>query len=354
MPKPSSSPSGARALALSDFVVLFALYIASSVWAANASKGVAWLPKLVCAGIAVVALWRSLAWIVRKSRTGHTWARDMVLLRLPPQPIYLMRSSPTHFDSERIPSCEDPLPALEGEWLSMGRDHAKLKTYAHRIDTRRSLIRKLIDEAIEKFTADRKKLVEQQMQILRLAFRAKRKIAFFDEIPPLSVSAETLPEYSCIVLPSACNTSVESALARRYILLPGGVGGPLGRLLAAPSTDNLIAAAIIAAVAAVHAKATLSKAARMLEAARGEANALYADARGTLNLLGKSHEEIVACSARLKSAEIEIEGLMLSLDHVISASTLHLRSLNETDQRRVKRLWLWVVCADAVHSRYAV
>lgn len=347
--KPGNTANTQAVVSILDAGAVALIFVAATYWAAHA-RSFAWLANLLVFATGIVFL----ACAVKLGMSAAARVRGAVSVRLRATPIYMIRSSPSHFRSTAIPASEACLPDIEGEWLSMGRDHARLKAYAQQIDNHRLSTKNVVDAAIAKFTTDRKTLVDQQTQILRLAFRAKSKIAFFDELPPLSVSVASLPEYARIALPDLDAVPAESTLNRRYVLLPGGVGAPLARLLAAPSTDNLIAVAIIAAAAAIHAKATISKAMRMLECARGEANVLYADARGLLDLLGRSHEEIVACSNRLKSAEIEIEGLLLSLENVSPATTLHLRSLGETDRGRVTRLWHWVLCAEAIHSRYAV
>lgn len=308
-------------------------------------EAIAWIPNLLGASFLVaIALF-----IVQMAREEVRRA-----IHLAPEPIDPIPRAASVFDAEAIPETEANLPCLKGEWLSMGEDHDCLKLYAHQLDENRSRASAVLHQAVEKFTSDRSILLHQQLQILRHAYRARLILAQIKGLPEQALSVERLPNYAMLVVPPAPAYITEAQLARRYPLLPGGVGWQIGHLLANPANGNLIAAAVVTAVAVINAKATLSKALRQLEITRGEQIRYYVDVRGTLTTLGRAHEEIAASSDRLKAAEQEIRDLVTSAKASLPSGATEIAALETDVREKVNLLWQWIVCADAVHARAAV
>lgn len=334
---------------------LFAVgFLIASALGSGTPSVIAWLPKLFSYLMLVVAaafVVRGVAKIFGKGAMRMVRAAS---IQLPPETIYMIRPAPLAFSLDRIRETEEPLPDIEGEWLSMMRDHDALKAYAGRLDGNRNTARSVLTSAVGKFVDDRSKLVQQQTQIMRRAWRARALIKDIAGLPKQGLSLESLPQYASIAIPSAPAYLTQSQLAHKYPLVPGGAGAQIGHLLANPGGGNWIAAAVATAATVLYAKATLSKALRALELARGQANTFYADARGTIATLARAHEEIVASSERLKAAELEIGELTGVVAATARPGRVSIDTLDASAREKVIRLWQWVLCADAVHARAAV
>ena len=346
---------------LKAFGGYLALTVGSVLLAALLPSWLAWIPFLfgVLFSYATFGAALRLAGSVLRSgaqlgiRAGRELA-NQARLRAEPNLIVPLRPSLESFVTQGVPASEPDLPQLEGEWLSMSRDHERLKSYANQLDGNRSTASRLLYNAIIKFNSDRATLLDQQLQILRLAYRAKRAVEKVTGLPPQKLSVERLPNYAKIVAPPLPIYLSGDQLARKYPLTTGGAGAQIGQLLANPNNGNLVAAAIATAAMIVMAKANLSRAARALEETRGDLLRFYADVRGTIAILARAHEEVVASSMRLKAAEQEIGELMSKVKVPLSQNSVHISMLDPDTRENIVRLWQWVICADAVHARAAV
>lgn len=346
---------------LGQFVGSLATTIICLVLAVMLPSWLAWIPYV----LGVVAIYVAFGtgfrligeFVLGGVRLGQQAARRRAndeRLRAEPALIEPIQRTPNSFCVGAIRRKEPGLPRLDGEWLSMKRDHETLKAYANQLDSNRSKAREALSNAVSKFTSDRNTLVLQQLQILRRAYRARRAIENVADLPAQELSVERLPVYAHMTLPPMPIYLSGAQLAARYPLTTGGAGSQLGQLLANPNNGNLIAAAIVTAAMVVMAKSNLSRAVRALEEARGDLLRFYADARGTITTLGRAHEEIVASSERLKAAENEIGELMSALSATLPPTPVRLSELSAGTREKVTRLWQWIICADAVYAREAV
>lgn len=271
-----------------------------------------------------------------------------------PQVIQVIEETPAVFDSSGIPDEEPCVPYVEGGWLSISQDHAKLRSYAADLDRSKDRTARRIGDAISRIKSDRSKLLAQQLQILRRAALGKKALAHIADLPMPSLSVEKLPHYASLNSPVAVGATIPSVVSSKYQLIPGATGVQLGRVLTMNNTGgaNILFAAAIAAAVAIRAKATVSKALRLLEEVRGQINVYNEEVRGRLAVLGRGHMEIVACSKKLKNAEREVMGLMSALENR-PKDPINFEGLDSSTKAEVQQLWLWVVSADALLSRKA-
>ena len=112
-----------------------------------------------------------------------------------------LEALPQGFESKAIAAATDELPAVRGEWRSILADEKILKEYAEYIDQRRNAVTYEVFSAINRFNRDRTLLIEQRKNVLRRAFRAQRFVRRFKDLPKISVTFSTLPEFERLSIP---------------------------------------------------------------------------------------------------------------------------------------------------------
>jgi hypothetical protein len=277
-----------------------------------------------------------------------------ISIRELPTVINPIQTSLNSFNTAPLVAVDKSFPYLEESWLSMGRDHDKLKSYASELDSHRIKAEQAAKNAIAKFENDNKLLIDQQRQIFRRAFQAKSLITKFKDIKNVNPNLSRLTKSLQVKMPAIPEYITPEKLEKKYGLLPSNTGHALGRLVSTngglTNSGNLIGLAIAAAALAVRAKSQISKLTRVLESAKGDISTYSISLNTTVSLLAKSHEEIVKVSAQLKEAEKELISIIEKVK-TIPNNILQLNQLDEEMKDRVLSLYFLILQSDQVGNQ---
>ena len=318
----------------------------------------AWIPRWLSYPIFLL-IWfaiisipvQAFAYAIDRMEFAGGSAMAAIDIRSAATPIIALSPMPDAFSIHDINPVDKEIPEIEGKWLSITEDEKILQQYANYLDERRNTINSEVRSAINRFNKDRLALIDHQKSVIRRAFQARRLVERFKDLPKILLSTATLPRIEQLSIPSAPAFLNAQQYAKKYAAIPKNAGFALSRLAqingVGLNQGNAIALALGAAALAIRAKSMISRSLRALEDARGKVDQLAAEARTTVELLGKAHIELVAASKRMKEVAEEIDALALDVSELPQRTT-KIDGLALEQQERLKSLWYWIASAKRI------
>jgi hypothetical protein len=251
---------------------------------------------------------------------------------------------------------EGPPPIIKGGLYYMGSDHDRLTNYINDMDQHRVAAQNAAQNAINKFEYDHLLLIDQQRQLFRRVFQAKKYINNFRELEKLKPSLEHLPEKLRINIPAAPKYPTPNDIAKKYTLIPQNIATVIGKTLVnnggVTNRGNIWGLVALAGFSTIRAYANMSKIKRVAEIARGEISTYAIEMNTVVKKLELLHREIVLVSGRLKNAEQEIQRIVAKVSE-ISPEVKYLAELSADMRANVEHLYCLMMFAE-MHSRTTV
>lgn len=255
------------------------------------------------------------------------------------------------FNSEKIFPPKSPPPSLKGGWLSIGSDHKLLTDYAKYLDEHKQMVEEAATKAFKRFERDHRTLIAQQKNVIRLILSANEALSRYTELKSLEIKSTSNNRAFRLRIPNIPNYQTPKQFAKKYPILSNSVGSQIGTMIGNGQAANhpLVIVAMVGIMAA-KAKEKVSKASRALETAHSSVSCFCIDLKTTVDLLGRSHQELVASSMAIKSIEEEVKELLNKVKST-PGDGLSISELSAESCQAVESLYYWTLMAAQISQK---
>lgn len=266
-------------------------------------------------------------------------------LREEPEPIYPLTDWDIGSHHRTLAKETPPLPEINDSWLGVFKNHSLLNKYCASIDSYRQSVESAATQCYMEFENRHTTLLNQQTQLIRRVFRAKKLIRqFIPELKQLHVSTATLPKGLTIRIPAKPNIPNPNTIARKYPVVSTGAANAVSKSLTQPGGSPAMALAALA-ISVVQAKSNVSKLKRVVEDTAGQVSYYVRDMRGFIEILKTADTtQIIPTSQQLKEAETHISKLVEDIQ-ALPTQARALSELNEETKSNV--IYLYMLTLDA-------
>lgn len=266
-------------------------------------------------------------------------------LREEPEPIYPLTEWDINTHHQTLAKETPPIPEINDSWLSVFKNHSLLNKYCASLDAYRQSVESAAKQCYTEFENRHTTLIDQQTQLIRRVFRAKKHIRqFIPELKQLRISTHALPMGLTIRIPAKPNIPNPDTVARKYPVVSTGAANAVSKSLTQPGGSAAMALAAVA-VSVVQAKSNVSKLKRVVEDTAGQVSYYVRDMRGFIEILKTADTaQIIPTSQQLKEAETHISKLVEDLQTLPP----HARTLGElNEETKGNVIYLYMLMLDA-------
>lgn len=302
----------------------------------------------------IYLIYKFFTWIFRGVERGRSSIGNYWSIREAPALIKPLESYDFNPSRASLVAYKGEEPVVKGGVFNMNGDHTRLTGYINDVDRHRVAAQNAAQLAINRFEYDHLALIDQQRQLFRRVFQAKKYIRRFRELESLKPSLNNLPEKLRIGIPIPPKYPTPNDIARKYTLIPQNTGNVVGRALTTngglSNQGNILGLAAVAVITLFRANSNISKLKRVAEDARGQVSNYALEMRTTMDTLELSHREMVQVSAKLKQAEQEIQNIVGKVAK-ISPQIKYLNALEGYIKANVEQLYYLMMYAEMQSRR---
>lgn len=300
-------------------------------------------------GVIIFIFYKIFSWIASGIRKGNRGIQNYFSIREAPAPISPLVSF--DFDGPRryLVAYTGDEPLVKGGIFNMNGDHNRLTSYINDLDRHRVASQNAAQGAIDRFQKDHLLLIDQQRQLFRRVFQAKKHVRRFKELEKLRPSLQNLPERLRINIPAAPTYPTPNDIAKKYTLIPQNMGGTIGKAVSTngglSNQGNILGLIAVLGISLIRANSNMSKLKRVAEDARGQVSNYAIAMNTTIATLEVSHRELVQVSAKLKMAETDIKAIVEKVSR-IPQKVKYLGALTTDVRADVEQLYYLMMYAE--------